>query len=434
MKLNLGMLRVASMWARSQMANLAGKTFDGNRDLYKYLGYKRVLTYQDYYDRYKRNGIARRVVNTPATATWRNFPIIQDKGLEEETPFLIELNKLTSKLKFFHYAERADKLAGIGRYSVMLVGVRDGRTDLSQPIGKVSGSQDVLYLSVFSEGNAEINTLDVNPTSERFGLPETYRVKFSKENISLPNTSLNSVPVVVHHTRVIHISDGLLEDDVFGDPRLECVWNYLDDLEKISGGTAEAFWRVVDRGMAFIIDKEAELGEDEAEELEDEIDAYVNRMKRFMRLKGMDVKTLGSETPDPRGAFSTVAALIAGTVGIPNRVLFGSERGELASSQDEKNFNARIKERQQSYAGPMIVIPFINKLISIGALPAPINGEYELIWPDLSTLSQQEEADIAARNAQAIRNFGLAIKEFPELISPAEVRTRYLKLPAGVQK
>lgn len=434
MKINLGMLRVASMWARSQMANLAGKTFDGNRDLYKYLGYKRELGYRDYYDRYKRNGIARRIVNTPATATWRNFPIIQDKGLEEQTDFLVELNKLTGRLKFFHYAERADKLAGIGRYSVMLVGVRDGKTDLSQPIGRVSSGEDVLYLSVFSEGNAEIHTLDANPASERFGLPETYKVTFAKDNISLPSTTINSIPMIVHHSRVIHISDGLLEDDVFGDPRMECVWNYLDDLDKISGGTAEAFWRVVDRGMAFIIDKEAELDETDAAELEDEIDGYINRFKRFMRLKGMDVKTLGSETPDPRGAFATTAALIAGTVGIPNRVLFGSERGELASSQDEKNFNARIKERQQSYAGPMIVTPFINKLIAIGALPVPENGEYELIWPDLSTLSQQEEADIAARNAQAVRNFGLAIKEFPDLISTEEVRTKFLKLPAKVQK
>lgn len=426
-------LRVmSSLISRARLGGMAGQTFGGNRDLYTQLGYKRALDYNDFWERYKRQGIARRVVTTPATATWRNFPIISEADLDDETSFLTEWFKLSERLRFYHYAERADKIAGIGRYAVLLIGAKDGRP-LNLPLEKVKGPEDILYLAPYSEGNAEIKELESDKNSSRFGLPKFYNIKFSRESSRGIATQTLVPNSIVHYSRVIHISDGLLEDDIFGDPRMECVWNYLDDLDKISGGSAEAFWRIVDRGMAFVIDKDAEISEEEEAAFSDEIEDYVNKLKRYMRLKGMDVKVLGSETPDPRGAFAVTASLIAGTVGIPMRVLFGSERGELASSQDEKNFNARIKERQQSFAGPMIVHPFIDKMIEIGALPTPPNG-YSVTWPDLSTLSKQEEADVAARFAQATRNLALTIKENPEFISAGEARTRWLGLGPDIQR
>ena len=48
--------------------------------------------------------------------------------------------------------------------------------------------------------------------------------------------------IQVHYTRVIHVAEGLLENDVLGTPRLEPIVNRLIDLEKIVGGGSEIFF------------------------------------------------------------------------------------------------------------------------------------------------------------------------------------------------
>ena len=49
----------------------------------------------------------------------------------------------------------------------------------------------------------------------------------------------------------------------------------------------------------------------------------------------MDVHELGGELQDPTGAIDNILKLISAGTGIPLRKLTGSERGELASTQDD---------------------------------------------------------------------------------------------------
>ena len=74
--------------SRAGLASLAGLTFGGARDLYQALGYQRKLLPQDYRDRYKRNGIAARVVEAFPKATWRGgAELIEDEDPTETTDF-----------------------------------------------------------------------------------------------------------------------------------------------------------------------------------------------------------------------------------------------------------------------------------------------------------------------------------------------------------
>ena len=70
--------------------------------------------------------------------------------------------------------------------------------------------------------------------------------------------------------------------------------------------------------------------------------------------------------------------LISAASGIPLRIMTGSERGELASTQDDGNWASRIEERQLHFAEPMILRPLIDRLIELRALPEPSDGEYQL--------------------------------------------------------
>ena len=151
----------------------------------------------------------------------------------------------------------------------------------------------------------------------------------------------------------------------------------------------------------------------------------------MLRTQGIKATVLGSTVPDMRGPFSVTAALIAGTIGIPLRVLFGSERGQLASTQDERNFNARVLERQQHYAEPSILRPFVDKLIALGALK---KEQYAGDGPDVHTLAKKETADVPARVAQRIRNIAAQTKDGQIVISSGEFREHFLGLPRKIEE
>ncbi len=56
---------------RARLAANLGKQFDGDRDLYQVLGYPQAIAFNDYLGRYRRQDIAKRIVNRPAQDTWR---------------------------------------------------------------------------------------------------------------------------------------------------------------------------------------------------------------------------------------------------------------------------------------------------------------------------------------------------------------------------
>lgn len=390
----------SALISRAKWGAFAGTTFEGKRDLYAKLGYKRNLSFEDYYARYVRGGIAGKVVDAFPSATWRNSPIITSNNKE----FQKEFEKLAQRLKLFHYLERVDRLSGIGQYGVMLIGLSGGSA-LENAAPKVNGPDDIIYFSTFAQGNASIFSLEQDASSPDFGLPSLYDVNlFGDLNDISEGLSASTLTGQrkVHASRIIHVAEGLKEDEIFGAPRMERVWNYLDDLDKIIGGSSEAVWLTADRGIQFDVDKDANLQPDDLEDFSDEIDEYMHGMRRFIRTQGITAKVLGSEVPNPTGQFGVVAAALAGTINIPLRVLFGSERGQLASSQDEKNFNGKVKERQKHFAEPLILRPFIDRLQDIGALP---QADYEIVWPDLSTLTKKDHADVAARVAQSLNHF-----------------------------
>jgi hypothetical protein len=170
------------------------------------------------------------------------------------------------------------------------------------------------------------------------------------------------------------------------------------------------------------MDPETELKPEDEENLKDEIDEYMHDMKRSLLTQGITAKVLGTETVDPRGSYITTMGLISGTTGIPQRILSGSEAGQLASTQDERNFNARVQERRSAHAEPNIIRPLIDRFIDIGALP---DEKYVVVWPDLAALTRREEADIAARFGQAIK---AVADQKSEVVTPQDFIDHFLKL------
>ena len=99
----------------------------------------------------------------------------------------------------------------------------------------------------------------------------------------------------------------------------------------------------------------------------------------------------------PKEQIEAHLQLIAAGAGIPQRILYGSERGELASTQDQTDWETTITSRQQNVMTPLFVRQTIDRLIAIGVLPVPQGGEYEVVWPPSRSTNPIRQAEIAER-------------------------------------
>lgn len=430
-------------WDRlASLVNSLWSTFGGKRDLATALGYRPLLTYDDYLARYARGGIAGRIVEIPAEATWDTLPrLTDDEELESETGLSRKFQRLAERVQLRRMLEKADVLAGIGQYSVALLGFADDKA-LETPVEAGSvGPDGLLYVQPFSEMNALPIELDLDPLSPTFGRPSIYQVDLAHgllNDTGIAETLLRrqvrttmSGPTTrrVHASRLVHIAEGTLEDDLFGRPRLRRVWDLLDDLAKTVGGSAEVFWMVANRGLQFDVDKEMRLNEADKKDLEQQMEDYVNGLSRIFKTKGVKIQglnELGSGNVNPRQVFGVIAALVVGATGIPYRMLFGTERGQNINVQDRKAWLEQVAGRRETYANEVIVRPFIEKVTHAGALPA-LAREARIVWPMIhDDMHRAEVADVIARGEM---NHAKARASGGAVLSTGEFRSLYLGLP-----
>lgn len=383
------------MLARNVLAQLAGMQYAGARDVDTVCGYIKNPSIENYQSMYDRRGIASVVVDAPAKTTWRKPPIISD-GSEGKSDFMKALTALSTRLHLYEYLERVDRLAGIGRYGVLLIGTKEG--ELDQPMDTVIDAGQIIFLSSFGESSARVKTSVSDIHDPRYEQPETYSMDLGGDIVTGKKAE------TVHHSRVIHVAEGLLENEVFGEPRMKKVYNRLQDLDKIIGSSAEGYWQAAAKAYAVSLKEGFTPADGALENAKVEFQSLIHGLQRIAAVEGFDIQELKGAIVDPTAAFDVVISIISGKTGIPKRILLGSERGELASSQDQENWLGRVAERQKQFAEPKILRPVIDAFITYHALPAPSGGSYTVEWPALFYLSDIELAKVHSLNANAIRN------------------------------
>lgn len=389
--------------SRQGLAALLGSSYGGNRNLYTVLGYKTVLNYRDYLAYYTRMGIATKVIDMPVNATWKDRPEVTDSQ-EDESLFDKAWEKIIKdqNLNVFNKFTRLDKLAGIGGYAVLFLGFAGSRDDLDKEVTKGS---ELLYIQPYSKQNAEPLSYEMDTSSPRFGLPVLWTIK-TEVNKEIGKAT---VELKVHWTRILHNINNPLENDQCGTPELESVYNFIQNLETVSGGSAEMYWRGAFPGWATDVKDDYELSTTDADAMADEMDEYYHGLRRLIRSKGVNLDKLAPDVEDPDKFVNVQMELIAGSKGIPKRMLVGSERGELASTDDKNTWNDLVKARRENHAEPSILRPFVDRLIEYGTLPEPEGGEYMVGWSDLWALGEKEKSDIALNKSKAIKEYMTAL-------------------------
>lgn len=425
--------------SRSSIAARLGQSFGGDRDLYEALGYTKTLRYENYYARYDRQDIAKAVIDRPVEDSWRLDPIVTDG--DEESAFSKAWADMAQERNIYHYLQRVDKIASLGLYGVLVLGLDDlgPNEPLSTP---AKTATQLLYLAPHTELSASITQWDRRVSSPRFGRPEIYTVTTSLDTVSgmggmiLPGRptdtretggsnngfSSDSLSQLVHHSRILHVVEDPLDSDVFGTPGLRAIYNRLEDLEKIVGGAGEMFWRGARKEMALIADKDANIGTQAKADLKTEVEAFIHEAQTFLRLDGFDLKSIAPAVADPRSHFEVAIDLICATRGIPKRILIGNEQGERSSTQDLKDWNRRCDVRRHKHNETQILRAMVKRTIELGVIPAPAKGKFEVTWPDLDAPSDADRAKIAQLLSAALQSYANARKV--GLVLPFEIYLR----------
>lgn len=378
------------------------------------LNYPQDIEFKDYFSKYERQDLAYAIIERPIAYTWKGGVSITNPNVKTDT-MQDTWKKLYDRLKLSVHFRTLDKLASIGKYAVMLLGFDDVQTtsDFEKEVKK--GSRELLYVQVYSQVDAKVIDYDRNVNSERYGLPTIYQIQTKIEN--------TTISFRVHHSRIIHVVGEILTSFVEGKPVLEKVYNRLLDVEKITGGSAEMFWRGARPGYQGVVDKDYQIDTILESDLKSKINDYENDLSRVIMAEGFELKSLNSQVENPVNHLEAQINLISAATAIPKRILLGSERGELSSSQDATAWADVISDRRLYIAEMQIITPFIDICKRYNILP---DEDYIIEWETLYDISEKDKAEVARMKSEALRAY--ASSPLASEIIPPEA---FLKLLMG---
>jgi hypothetical protein len=382
-------------------------------------GYPKFITPIMYRYMYDRDDVARRVVDIFPEESWATDPVVYETEDESTwTPFELAWQELCDKHNLLAMLYRMDRLAGIGHYGALLLGIDDGE-DLEKPIDGVTPwgrdprykdvQRSLLYMRPFDEYLSFIHQYETDVMSPRYGLPKFYNLVFLDMTIDAAGASIGTrLNRRVHWSRVVHVADNLQSSLVFGIPRMQPMFNRLLDLRKIKGSSAEMLWRGGFPGLSIELDPQfvADNPTFDKDELREQVQHYMDGLQRQLLLVGMKATTLQPNIVENPEKFVRIQEeAIATCQGVPYRIWKGSEEAKMASSQDKTTWNVRLKRRIKRFVEPFILRNFIDRLIMIGIMPPPSSGRYYVGWDDLNSPTDEDKANLALKWTQALSQY-----------------------------
>lgn len=460
---------------------------DPRRDYDRECGYPKTgeidpALYQDLYD---RDGIANRVIHLWPRACFTVQPSIYE--IEDPaiiTPFERDWRMLGRQIKgeksWYRDEEGSpvlaafrdlDELSGIGRYGVMFLGLDDERPLYAPAAGfledgsvpqkpndaprdpevwspprysfavnaKATEGRKLLFMRPLPESLAEATKYESNYRSPRFGLPVEYNLTLGDPNAGVSLAGPSARTFRTHWSRVVHVADNN------GVPRLQPVLNNVLGLQKIHKADPEAFWLGALALWVFESHPDPAYAEVEFDKqsLRDEWEQLANGLQRVLATTGGQLRSLAPDVVDPTAHVTAQLQAICIQLDVAVRIFIGAEQGQLASGQDQKGHNKKVRSRQYSHVTPNVLAPVVDRLISVGVLSEPnyAGKEDDLVeqdqdgnpsslhfaagysgwWPDLAHLSDKEVSEIAVSRTQAMVQYWQS--ELWRIIAPLDYFT-----------
>lgn len=402
--------------------------------LWAEFGYPERLDFNQYYRMYERNAVAFGAVHKLLEGCWIDKPTIIDGEENKESTVTTPWEKSVTKLMKKHWRKikDADRRNMIGRYSALLIQLKDGRT-WDQPVDTAAvkrlGVKALVRLIPAWEAQVRAGNSDIDTLSDTYGQPVNYNFK---EELA-DGTSRD---ITVHPDRILILAEGSEDDSMLsGIPLLRAVFNKLLDLEKISGGSAEGFLKNASRQLGINLSKDTNLrtiAEDAKKAgysgLAEALNAQINKLNSgtddALVTQDGDISVLSVAAADPQPSWEVSANEVSAGILMPFTILFGYQTGVLASEKDDKAWAGRLNGRRWGFLSDLVT-ELLERFWTLGVIEPPKSGEVTLAWSDLLAPSEKDkianmkEMSEVAKNTQ--ETFGVSIIEPNEIRSVGEL-------------
>lgn len=411
------MSKVVSLanYAQRRLSNMFPSFFtSGNtkHDHFKDFGYPELLTFDQIYRMYCRNGVAAAGVDKTIRKTWQDNPFLLEeerdgsqKGKGEETTLEREIRQRFDDLRLWARLAEADRMSMVGAYAGVILRFADGKA-FNQPVERVPGGLLGLVEVIPAwEGQLQVSQWDTNEQSEAYGQPTMFQ--FNESAVDTAKKQPRNI--VIHPDRVIVWSK---DGSVNGSSALEPGYNSLVDMEKVRGAGGEGFWKNAKSAPVLEIDKEAKIAEmakamgvsteDIADKMNEQVADWNAGFDQLLMIMGMQAKTLNITLPSPEHFYAIALQDFASSMGIPVKVLVGMQTGERASQEDADEWAQTNMSRRANQTVPNIM-SLIARLERVGILP---EKDWYLDWADLTEASIGEKIDRATKMADVNQKMG----------------------------
>ncbi|RKQ38390.1 DUF1073 domain-containing protein [Enterobacter sp. R1(2018)] len=378
-------------------------------------GFKEELTFDDLYKLYRRGGIAYGAVNKLVGLCWKTNPEViegdADDDTKDETAWE-RSNKQVFTHRFWRAFAEADKRRLVGRWSALLLHVRDSR-NWNEPVIKGRGLAKItpVWRSALQAKRDENGNITAWQYTETQSDGQTARRD-------------------IHPDRVFILGD--MSDDAIGF--LEPGYNACVSLEKVEGGSGESFLKNAARQLNVNFEKEidfsnlASLYGVSVSDLQDKFNEAAVEVNRgndvLLTTQGASVTPLVTAVADPGPTYDVNLQTFSASVDMPTKIIVGMQTGERASSEDQKYMNGRGQSRRGDLS--FDIEDMIDKLTDL-KIVTPV-AEKTVVWDDLTEATGGEKLDNATKMS-AINQTSLASGE--QVFSVDEIRVAAGYEPGG---
>ena len=395
---------------------------------YRDFGWPDALTFEHLYKMFLRNGIARAGIEKTVGKTWQDFPYLLEKerdGSEgkqtDETPLEKDIRQRFDDLRLWQPLAEADRRSCVGNYAGVILRLADSKR-FQEPVDTVPGGLDGLVELIPAwEGQLTVADWDTDEMSEAYGQPKMFQ--FNEAEVSNKANDTNKTrSFMIHPDRVLIWSK---DGTVHGTSLLEPGYNDLIDLEKIKGSGGEGFWKNAKSAPVLEVDKEAKIAEmakamgvsptELADKMNEQVADWQKGFDQLLMVQGMQAKTLGITLPSPEHFWAAPLQSFAASIGIPLKVLVGSQTGERASTEDAAEWAQTIMSRRNSQTVPNIMA-LVRRLERFTIL---LDGkDWFIDWTDLTEAGMAEKIDRAVKMSDVNQKTG----EGEWVFTPDEIR------------
>lgn len=363
---------------------------------YRDFGWPDQVRFEDAFRAYHRNSIARAGVNKTVLKTWQDFPALWETEKAGNTAAEQHILEHFRRIGLWHALAEADRRAIVGGYAGVILRFADSKP-FDQMVGTVPGGLEGLVEAVpVWRNQLSVAEWHTDNGHEDYGKPKS----FTFNEAAIDGTPGRSF--TVHPDRVlIWSADG----SVAARSDLEPGYNDLLDMEKVKGAGGEGFWKNAKSSPVIEVDKEAKIEamakamgvpvDELADAMNDQVEEWQRGFDKLLMLQGMQAKTLNVTLPSPEHFHAIPLLSFAASLGIPAKILIGSQTGERASTEDAHEWSQTCKARRESIAKPRIKA-LADKLVRFNVLPAK---DWYVGWSDLTEASPGEKIDRAAKMA-----------------------------------